>query len=219
MSKLVFDIETIGEDYDAIDERTKEVMTRWNDEQKVKDELGFSPLTGEIVCIGVLDVEKNKGVIYYQSDEKSEDFEEKDIIYKSMGEQEMLEKFWQGLAKYDQVISFNGRAFDAPFLNIRSAIHGIRPSKNLIPYRYATDTNHIDLYDQLTFYGTSRSKGNLHMFCRAFGIKSPKENGVTGDNVTELFKNKKFLDIAKYNAGDLLATAELYKYWNEYIRF
>ena len=219
MSKLVFDIETIGEDYDAIDERTKEVMTRWNDEQKVKDELGFSPLTGEIVCIGVLDVEKNKGVIYYQSDEKSEDFEEKDIIYKSMGEQEMLEKFWQGLAKYDQVISFNGRAFDAPFLNIRSAIHGIRPSKNLIPYRYATDTNHIDLYDQLTFYGTSRSKGNLHMFCRAFGIKSPKENGVTGDNVTELFKNKKFLDIARYNAGDLLATAELYKYWNEYIRF
>jgi len=219
MSKLVFDIETIGEDYDAIDERTKEVMTRWNDEQKVKDELGFSPLTGEIVCIGVLDVEKNKGVIYYQSDEKSEDFEEKDIIYKSMGEQEMLEKFWQGLAKYDQVISFNGRAFDAPFLNIRSAIHGIRPSKNLIPYRYATDTNHIDLYDQLTFYGTSRSKGNLHMFCRAFGIKSPKESGVTGDNVTALFKDKKFLDIAKYNAGDLLATAELYKYWNEYIRF
>src|SRR3989344_1634232 len=219
MSKLVFDIETIGEDYDAIDERTKEVMTRWNDEQKVKDELGFSPLTGEIVCIGVLDVEKNKGVIYYQSDEKSEDFEEKDIIYKSMGEQEMLEKFWQGLAKYDQVISFNGRAFDAPFLNIRSAIHGIRPSKNLIPYRYATDTNHIDLYDQLTFYGTSRSKGNLHMFCRSFGIKSPKESGVTGDNVTALFKDKKFLDIAKYNAGDLLATAELYKYWNEYIRF
>ena len=57
------------------------------------------------------------------------------------------------------------------------------------------------------------------MFCRAFGIKTPKESGVTGDNVTALFKDKKFLDIAKYNAGDLLATAELYKYWNEYIRF
>ena len=219
MSKLVFDIETIGEEYDLIDEGTREVMTKWNDEEKVKNELGFSPLTGEIVAIGVLDVEKNKGAVYYQSDEKLKDLKEGEIIYKSMSEKEMLEKFWQGITSYDQVVSFNGRAFDAPFLNIRSAIHGIRPSKNLIPYRYATDTNHVDLYDQFTFYGTSRSKGNMHMFCRAFGIKSPKESGVTGDNVTQLFKDKKFLDIARYNAGDLFATAELYRYWEKYLKF
>lgn len=221
MSKLVFDIETIGEDFDVMDGTTKEILARYDpDIEKVKDGLGFSPLTGQIVAIGVLDVEKDKGAVYYQSpDLEQKDFEENGIMFKAMSEKEMIEKFWVLIEKYMQVVSFNGRAFDAPFLAIRSAIHGIRPSKNLIPYRYATDTNHVDLYDQLTFYGTSRSKGNLHMFCRAFDIKSPKEDGISGDDVTGLFKNKKYLDIARYNVGDLKATAELYRYWNDYLRF
>ncbi len=54
---------------------------------------------------------------------------------------------------------------------------------------------------------------------RAFGIKSPKAEGITGDDVGPLFKDKKFLEIAKYNVGDLKATKELYDYWNNYIRF
>ncbi|MEK7615861.1 MAG: ribonuclease H-like domain-containing protein [Patescibacteria group bacterium] len=226
MSKLVFDIETIGEDFDLIDETTQEILTKYDDDiEKVKNGLGFSPLTGQIVCIGVLDVEKNRGALYYQAPDDDSSFakasedEASNFKFIVASEKEMLEKFWQGITAYDQVVSFNGRAFDAPFLAIRSAIHSVRPSKNLIPYRYATDTNHIDLYDQLTFYGSSRSKGNLHMFCRAFGIKSPKADGVTGDDVTRLFKEKKYLDIARYNVGDLKATAELYKYWNEFIRF
>ena len=59
---------------------------------------------------------------------------------------------------------------------------------------------------------------SLHMFTRAFGIKSPKDSGVSGDNVTELFKQKKYTDIAKYNAGDLWETKELYDYWQKYLR-
>ncbi|MEA2113163.1 MAG: hypothetical protein U9P63_00705 [Patescibacteria group bacterium] len=55
-------------------------------------------------------------------------------------------------------------------------------------------------------------KSSLHLWSRAFGIKSPKAQGVTGDDVGRLFKEKKFLDIVKYNVGDLTATKELYKY-------
>jgi uncharacterized protein YprB with RNaseH-like and TPR domain len=51
-------------------------------------------------------------------------------------------------------ITFNGRSFDAPFLIVRSAVHRIKPSVNLIPNRY--DKYHIDLFDQLSFYGVSR---------------------------------------------------------------
>jgi hypothetical protein len=51
------------------------------------------------------------------------------------------------------------------------------------------------------------------------GIKSPKADGVDGDDVGKLFKNKKYLEIAKYNAGDLIATAAVYKKWDECIRF
>ena len=81
------------------------------------------------------------------------------------------------------------------------------------------DAKHVDLLDQLSFYGAVRRRGNLHMWCHAFGIKSPKSEGITGDDVGRLFKEKKFQDIAKYNAGDLRATKELYEYWNTYIRF
>ena len=232
MSKLVIDIETIGENFDECDEKTQEIMTRWIKKEsaneteyktsleELKDGLGFSPLTGQIVAIGVLDVDKNKGVVYYQSPSLSqEEYEVDGVKLKVTSEKEMLEKFWEGARQYGEFISFNGRAFDVPFMMIRSAIHQIRVPINLMPPRFASNTNHVDLLEQLTFYGSMRRKGNLHMWCRAFGIKSPKADGVSGDDVGELFRNKEFLKIAQYNVGDLKATRELYRYWNECMRF
>ena len=234
--KLVFDIETIGEDFDTLDETTQGVLTHWikkdssNEKEyqialeDLKDGLGFSPLTGEIVAIGVLDCDEDKGAVYFQSPNKEEEeIEEEGIKFKAMTEKEMLESFWKIAEKYQDFVSFNGRAFDVPFMVIRSAIHGIKPSKNLMSNRYLNNqifnAKHIDLLDQLTFYGAVyRRKGGLHLWCRAFGIKSPKANGVTGDDVGKLFKEKKFLDIAKYNVGDLQATKALYKYWEKYVR-
>jgi hypothetical protein len=80
------------------------------------------------------------------------------------------------------------------------------------------EAKHVDLFDQLTFYGALRRKGGLHLWCRAFGIKSPKAEGITGDDVGRLFEEKKFKDIARYNAGDLRATRDLYQYWKDYIK-
>lgn len=234
MSTLIFDIETIGENFDELDTTSQEVLTRWikkdttSEEQyqhsleSVKNGLGFSPLTGEIVVIGVMDAEKGKGVVYYQAPgEEHEDFEDGGIIFKQKTEMEMLESFWQGCLKYDTLVSFNGRSFDVPFLMIRSAIHSIRPTKNLIANRYLNwqrdQVKHVDLMDQLSFYGAVWRKPSLHIACRAFGIKSPKADGVSGDDVMGLFKEKKFVDIAKYNVGDLVATKELYERWRDYL--
>ncbi|MBI2451028.1 MAG: ribonuclease H-like domain-containing protein [Parcubacteria group bacterium] len=273
MSKLIFDIETIGADFDAFDKSTQEVLTRWikkeayNEEEyetalaDLKNGLGFSPLTGEIVAIGVLDYEKNQGTVYFQapnqelvkelisngkegiafkeksaqsrterssgmgqtSGEEIKEFEEDGIKFKPVTEKEMLENFWRGIVQYQEFISFNGRGFDVPFLMARSALHKIRPSKDLMSNRYLSlqkfGASHVDLLDQLSFYGAVRKKGNLHLWSRFFGIKSPKTSGVTGDDIGRLFQEKKFLDIARYNVGDLRATKELYEYWNKYIRF
>ena len=236
MTKLIFDIETVGEDFDSLDETTQESLTRWikkesADEaeyqqalEELKNGLGFSPLTGEIAAIGVLDYEKDKAAVYYQAPgEKNKDFEEDGVLFRQMDEKDMLENFWKGAEKYNEFISFNGRGFDAPFLAIRSAIHGVRPTKDLTRGRYLYQQQpsaiHIDLQDQLTFYGSVRRKGSLHLWSRAFGIKSPKADGISGDDVAGMFKEKKFLEIAKYNVGDLRATKELYDYWNNYLRF
>lgn len=230
--KLVFDIETIGVDFDLLDETTQESLTRWikkessseveykQELQELKNGLGFSPLTGEIVVIGVLDCQKNQGVIYFQAPgENIGEFKEENFIFKQATEKDMLEKFWQGAREYDEFIGFSSRGFDVPFLMVRSAVNGVRPTRNLMEGRYLyqqRDARHIDLQDQLSFYGATRKKGSLHLWSRLFGIKSPKEDGITGDDVGRLFKEKKFLDIAKYNIGDLKATKELYEKWDKY---
>ena len=78
---------------------------------------------------------------------------------------------------------------------------------------------HIDLYDQLTNFGAMREgRRNLHMWCQAFGIESPKAKGITGDDVGDLFKNKKYSAIAQYCAGDLWATKDLFNYWDRYVK-
>jgi len=234
MKKLVFDIETIGQDFDQMDETTQKSLTRWLKRESLGEEdyqmalddlkkgLGFSPLTGEVVAIGVLDVDNDKGAVYYQSpDKKNETSIEEGVKFEICTEEEMLKKFWAGVKEYDLLISFNGRAFDVPFLMVRSAIHKIRPTINFMSYRYAkpSETNHLDLADQLSFLGAVRRKGSLHLWSRAFGITSPKADGVTGDEVGELFRKKEYLKIAKYNLGDLKATKELYQYWEKYLQF
>ncbi len=235
-NKLVIDIETIGHDFDSFDKATQDNLTRWikaesesEEEYKValenlKDGLGFSPLTGEIVAIGVLDHHKQQGVVYFQApEEKLSEVTEGAITYKPMTEAGMLEAFWKGATQYQQFITFNGRQFDAPFLALRSAALGVRPTKDLTRARYlyqqSPDAVHIDLLDQLSFYGAVRRKGTLHLYTRAFGIPSPKTSGVEGDQVGELFKKKKYMDIARYNGLDLFATSALYEKWENYLRF
>lgn len=220
--KIIIDIETIGTDYDSLDEISREYIIKYaetEDEIKAaKEGLGLSPLTGEIVAIGMLNPDSNRGAVYYQSPEVPQDPSEEDgIEYTAGTEAEILIKFWDTVKYYSQIITFNGRAFDAPFLILRSAIHGIRPTKELMPNRY--NVSHCDLIDVLTFYGAVRRKYSLHMWCKAFGIKSPKEEGVTGYEVPDLFKGKEYLTIAKYCVGDLYATKELFEYWHKYVRF
>ena len=70
INKLVFDIETVGVDFDSLDETTRESLTRWikrivvgnriQRSPELKSGLGFSPLTGEIVVIGVLIARKSR---------------------------------------------------------------------------------------------------------------------------------------------------------------
>lgn len=221
--KLVVDIETIGKEFDSFDDMSKEYLLKFADtEEKIdeaKDGLAFSPLTGEIVAIGILNPDTEKGAVYFQSPDIQQDtLHEDGIEFVSDSEEGILKRFWEAAKHYDKIITFNGRGFDAPYLIIRSAIHKITPTKDLMPNRYSA-SSHVDLLDQLTFYGSVRRKFSLHMWCRAFGIKSPKEEGVTGHEVKDLFNHGRHLDIARYCVGDLHATKELFEYWDKFVRF
>lgn len=232
--KLIIDIETVGEDFDALDDFTKENLTKWikkeaeneTEYQKLLDELknrlGFSPLTAQIVVIGLLDYERREGIVYFDAPgQKIEEFKENGITFKQATEKEMLDEFWKISNHYNYFITFNGRSFDIPFIMIRSAVCGIKPTKDLMRGRYvyqqSLDAIHIDLAEQLSFYGALRKKGSLHLWSRIFGIESPKSQGVTGDDVGKLYIEGRYLDIARYNVLDLKATAELFNKWDNYL--
>lgn len=236
MSTLIFDIETVGEDFDLLDHASQDVLTRWIRREAETDEryqhsletlkkgMGFSPLTGWVAAIGVYDLERSRGAVYFQAPGLTAIEQEIDgFKYIIKTEPELLKKFWEIVEKYDEFVTFNGRSFDVPFLMIRSAVHGIRPSKNLIAQRYLErqfrGVRHIDLCDQLSFYGALWRKPSLHLVCRSFGIESPKTQGITGDDVSALYRLGKFEDIARYNARDLVATARVYERWKTLLNF
>ncbi|MFY9458111.1 MAG: ribonuclease H-like domain-containing protein [Candidatus Spechtbacterales bacterium] len=236
MSYLVFDIETTGKNYDELDETTKGYFRQWaerdaeTDEQvereleQIKRGLPFSPFLGEIVAIGIRDGQE-MGAVYFRADndEKAKDFEDNGVHYRVGSEKEILEKFWEVARNYYTFVTFNGRAFDAPFLMIRSAVHSIKPSRNIMPNRYLSGqkfgTQHIDLSDQLTFYGAVRRLPKLHFVTKAFNIESPKEGGMSGEEVPQAFRDGRYEEIARYCMDDVVATKKLFEYWNKYLNF
>lgn len=228
MSALILDIETAGLPKDRFDQRTLELMTKRlegrEDAKPIEELFGLSPFTGQVVAIGTIDSDSNRGAVYYVDPSGSTDDEDDNgVVFRIFKtEVELLKKFWELSQSYTAFVTYNGRGFDVPFLNIRSAIYKIKPSKDLLEGRYLyqqRQTTHIDLYDQLTYYGGFRfaTGGSLHMACQAFGIETPKADGVDGSQVSKMFTANRYKEIAQYNVRDVRATKQLYQYWREFL--
>lgn len=236
MSVLVFDIETIGDNFNSYDSLTRAILSQGIDPSclteeeyevkmaEVRSKLGLSALTGQIVSIALQHLPSGRACVVFQAGAEKIDFtDDKGIRYRSMSEAEILKYFWECSVKCTEFVTFNGRCFDLPYMMIRSAVHQIRPSKNLMANRYLSlqpaGAKHVDLMDQLTFYGAIWKGYKLHLCCRAFGIPTPKSEGTDGGHVGEMFKEGRYQAIAEYNMADVFATSSLYQYWNDYLRF
>jgi len=202
---LVVDIETVGQDQESIPARAREILLDVEtdeDRQKVLDCLGLDPCTGRIICIGVHWIELDRSRAYCQPVER-----------------ELLANFWNdiGQIRPQRYVTFNGKSFDFPYINIRSAIHGVAiPRDIVLDTRRFSVERHFDVREVVTNYERYR-KGTLEFFCEIFGVPSPK-NGINGKNVGEYYKAGKVDEIAKYCLGDCKATAELYMKLKNYYR-
>jgi len=195
MSTLILDIETVGFDTENTD--------------------SLSPYKGRIVSLAMYDVQRDLGVVYYVAGAPEEKFADDSYSYKSRTEKELLEDFWASAAEYAVFVSFNGRAFDIPFLYIRSIALGVQPSVEIARQRYVTKQSapyHVDLFDEFSFHGSVYKKPSLSVLCDALGIDNPKL-AMTGADITEAFLAKKITEIARYNARDVTALRKLYEKW------
>lgn len=222
MSRIVFDIESLGFPLESFDSETQTYLLRFaeSDEkiEEVKKNLNLHPLTAQVLCIALYNPDSHKGKVFFQSDERDEYVSaDEQCHFVSGTEREILERFWEIIPKYDQFITFNGRGFDCPFILLRSAKLGVQTTRNLMPYRYDSDI-HCDLLEQLTYYHATR-RFSLDFYCKSFGIESPKANGITGLDMRKFFTEKRHREIAEYCYGDVLATTKLYHRWNDYLHF
>jgi 3'-5' exonuclease len=220
MNKVVFDIESLAYPLESFDAEQQDYLTKFATNEveleDVKLKMNLSPLTAQLLAIGMLNPDTRRGKVLFQSDVKGNYLSEEGMIeFVATDEKGILTVFWEDIKRYNQFITFNGRGFDSPFLILRSAMLGVKPSRNLLPYRYDPKI-HCDLLDQLTFYGAFR-RYSLDFYCKAFNIKSPKSDGVSGLDMKKLYEEKRFKDIAEYCIGDVIATAELYKIWDTYV--
>jgi len=233
MARLVFDIETTAQPLENFDEVQQEYLLREAEKipdaaardtkrEEIQRMFALWPFTGQVACIAMLNAESLRGQVLFVAEDFEEDGAEAGPVefMPCADEFELLTAFWDVAKHYDDIVTFNGRGFDIPFLYLRSAALNVPISKkNWLGYRFATEP-HCDLAEQFTFYNVSGREGaarkfNLDFYCKAFGIESPKAHGVTGMDVTTLITAGKSREVAEYCLRDVRATVELYRIWKD----
>ncbi|MCU0771961.1 MAG: ribonuclease H-like domain-containing protein [Verrucomicrobia bacterium] len=233
MAKLVFDIETSALPLDRFDETQQEYLFREADRlpdererqarrEEIQRMFSLWPLTAQVVCVAMLNAESLRGqVLFIAEDYEAGEGDAGPVEFvPCMDEVELLTAFWDVARHYEAVVTFNGRGFDVPFMYLRSAVLNVPITrKDWLGYRFQTEP-HCDLAEQLTFYNVSGREGaarrfNLDFYCRAFGIESPKAQGVTGMDVGRLIEEGRHQEIAEYCLRDVRATVQLHRIWQD----
>ena len=126
----------------------------------------------------------------------------------------ITENFWRGWEKYRRptLVSFNGRGFDLPLLELAAFRYGISvpgwfqtagKSFDQPRNRYNTAA-HIDLCELLTNFGSTRMTGGLNLVANLLG--KPGKMDVQGDMVQDMFDAGRLADINNYCRCDVLDT-------------
>lgn len=220
---LAFDIEVAGLEWDQVDKETRGYLQLkqaesekrghpWHPGAELKDVTGLILGLGKIIAIGLWKIPEDTGAVLIEGSGGWGQFERLPDSKVFRGtEEDILREFWKVASrnKTTQLVSYNGRGYDAPWLSMRSAILGITPSRMLMGYRYSIN-EHCDLQEVFNFFGSYRESYSLSYWCRRFGIESPKSK-MDGSQVAGAYRKGMIEDIGEYCLRDTRATAELYK--------
>jgi len=211
VAHLIFDIETVADGeliaaakYPETDLTPIEAIARFQEELVEQSGKTFVPYTYQIpTAIVIAKLDKYFDLI--------------DIV--SLDEPEfrphvLTENFWRGWESYGrpQWITFNGRGFDLPVMELAAFRYGIS-----VPNWFKNDCNsysqprnrfnvtaHFDLQEFITNSGASWFRGGLDLLARMLG--KPGKMDVKGEQVQEMFNAGKLKEISDYCRCDVLDT-------------
>ena len=123
----------------------------------------------------------------------------------------MVRTFWERLERFPgTLVSFNGRGFDLPVLELQALKQGCRIPhyfRGRARYRYS-DEGHYDLYDFLTNYGVHRLQGGFDALAKLIGL--PGKTGMDGSMVQQYWEAGRLDDIHRYCRTDVVQTYFLF---------
>jgi predicted PolB exonuclease-like 3'-5' exonuclease len=209
VAHLVFDVESVADGeliskvrYPGAGYSPAEAIATYQDELMEQRGTTFIPHTFQIpTAVVVAKVAK--------------DFQLLDIV--SLDEPDfrphiITEHFWRGweLYRYPQWVTFNGRTFDIPLMELAAFRYGVSVSSWFTSEGYKTPRNrfnsnaHLDLQDLLMNYGAARCNGGLNLMAQLLG--KPGKMDLTGDQVQQQFDAGNKLAISDYCRCDVLDT-------------
>ncbi|MFN8643676.1 MAG: 3'-5' exonuclease [Candidatus Binatia bacterium] len=129
----------------------------------------------------------------------------------ALGEVGLVREFWRRLEAFDgTLVSFNGRGFDLPVLELQALRHGYAlpryfAERNGLRQRFG---RHHDLFDWFGNYGAVRLRGGLNLLAKVVGL--PGKSAVSGADVQRLWEQQRWAEIHRYCLDDALQTYGVY---------
>jgi predicted PolB exonuclease-like 3'-5' exonuclease len=118
---------------------------------------------------------------------------------------EIVKQFWVGVGAYPRakLVTFNGRGFDLPLLELGAFRYGLSGKDYYLNGRNRFN-GHIDLLDWFTNFGAFRLQGGLDLLAKLLG--KPGKMEVSGDQVLQLYREGRNQEINDYCLCDTLDT-------------
>ena len=171
-------------------------------------QLALNPQFGKILCIGLI-VERDGEVVtrgVLGRDRATGRFH--------LDEARILRAFWKLVRDFDErrdlLIGFNVLDFDLHFICTRSVIRRVRPSIDVCFARY----RQRPVFDCMWAFTHWRHRISLDNLAKVLGLESPKQDGVDGSRVYDLFVEGRHQEIADYVMRDCACTRAIYRRLN-----
>lgn len=131
-------------------------------------------------------------------------------------ESELIARFWQIFENIQTLVTFNGRGFDLPVLEIQALKHGLSLGRYFgntqSRYTYRSnrynDAFHVDLCDYLSNFGAVYPRNSLNLLSKLIGL--PGKYTIEGEDVEYLHRQGRHKEINQYCITDVLQTYLLF---------
>jgi len=124
-------------------------------------------------------------------------------------EEAIVRDFWERVERFSgTVVSFNGRNFDLPVLELHALKYGCQAPRYFNQryghrYRYSEE-GHYDLYEFVSNNGVNRIRGGFDLLSKLIGLRG--KGDIDGAMVQGLWEEGRLDDIHRYCREDVIQT-------------